>query len=100
MIVAIGIVARAARRALQELRSAGLRVGLFRPVTLWPFPEDALREAAAKARCVLVPEMNAGQLALEVERIVGPKRVARLNRIDGEPITPNDIVRRVREIAA
>jgi 2-oxoglutarate ferredoxin oxidoreductase subunit alpha len=100
VIVAIGIVARAARRALQELRSAGLRVGLFRPVTLWPFPEDALREAAAKARCVLVPEMNAGQLALEVERIVGPKRVARLNRIDGEPITPNDIVRRVREIAA
>jgi 2-oxoglutarate ferredoxin oxidoreductase subunit alpha len=100
VIVAIGIVARAARRAAQELRSAGLRVGLFRPVTLWPFPEEALREAAAKAKCVLVPEMNAGQLALEVERIVGSDRVARLNRIDGEPIAPNDIVRRVREIAA
>ena len=100
VIVAIGIVARAARRAVQELRSAGLRVGLFRPVTLWPFPEEALRDAAAKAKCVLVPEMNAGQLALEVERIVGPGKVARLNRIDGEPIAPDDIVRRVREIAA
>nr|WP_294501492.1 2-oxoacid:acceptor oxidoreductase subunit alpha [uncultured Rhodopila sp.] len=100
VIVAIGIVARAARRAVQELRSAGLRVGLFRPVTLWPFPEEALREAAARAKCLLVPEMNAGQLALEVERIVGPDRVARLNRIDGEPIAPGDIVRRIREIAA
>jgi 2-oxoglutarate ferredoxin oxidoreductase subunit alpha len=100
VIVAIGIVARAARRAARELRVAGLRVGLFRPITLWPFPEEALREASAKARCVLVPEMNAGQLALEVERIVGPDKVARLNRIDGNPIVPADIARRVREIAA
>ena len=100
VIVAIGIVARAARRAAQDLRSAGIRAGLFRPVTLWPFPEQALREAAAKAKHVLVPEMNAGQLALEVERIVGPGKVARLNRIDGEPIAPDDIARRIREIAA
>ena len=100
VIVAVGIVARAARRAAQDLRGAGVRAGLFRPVTLWPFPEEALREAAAKARRVLVPEMNAGQLALEVERILGRDKVARLNRIDGEPIPPADIARRVREIAA
>lgn len=100
VIVAIGIVARAARRAAQDLRAAGIRAGLFRPITLWPFPEAALREATAKARRVLVPEMNAGQLALEVERILGPDKVARLNRIDGEPIGPGDIVRRIRETAA
>jgi 2-oxoglutarate ferredoxin oxidoreductase subunit alpha len=100
VIVAVGIVARAARRAAQDLRSAGLRVGIFRPITMWPFPDHALREAAAKARRVLVPEMNAGQLALEVERIVGRDRVARLNRIDGEPIAPADIARSIREIAA
>jgi 2-oxoglutarate ferredoxin oxidoreductase subunit alpha len=100
VIVAVGIVARAARRAVQDLRGAGVRAGLFRPVTLWPFPEEALREAAATAKRVLVPEMNAGQLALEVERILGRDRVARLNRIDGEPIAPADIARRVREIAA
>ncbi|MGO9417987.1 2-oxoacid:acceptor oxidoreductase subunit alpha [Roseiarcus sp.] len=100
VIVTVGIVARAARRAAQDLRSAGVRAGLFRPVTLWPFPEEALSEAAAKAKRVLVPEMNAGQLALEVERILGRERVARLNRIDGEPIAPADIARRVREIAA
>ena len=100
VIVAIGIVARAARRAAQDLRSAGVRAGLFRPVTLWPFPEETLCEAAAKAKRVLVPEMNAGQLALEVERILGRDRVARLNRIDGEPIAPADIARKVRELAA
>ncbi|RBP03497.1 2-oxoglutarate ferredoxin oxidoreductase alpha subunit [Roseiarcus fermentans] len=100
LIVAVGIVARAARRAAQDLRSAGARAGLFRPVTLWPFPEQALIEAAAKARHVLVAEMNAGQLALEVERILGRGRVARLNRIDGEPIPPADIARSIREIAA
>ena len=43
---------------------------LFRPITLWPFPEEALREAAAGARAVLVPEMNNGQLRLEVERVL------------------------------
>jgi len=100
VIVAVGIVARAARRAAQDLRAAGIRTGLFRPVTLWPFPEEALREATAKAKRVLVPEMNAGQLALEVERIIGRDKVARLNRIDGESIAPGDIARRIREIAA
>ena len=99
VIVAVGIVARAARRAAQDLRRAGVRAGLFRPVTRWPFPEEALREAAAKAKRVLVPEMNAGQLALEVERILGRDKVARLNRIDGEPVAPSEIARRVREIA-
>ena len=100
VIVAVGIVARAARRAVQELRAEGIKAGLLRPITLWPFPEDAARAAAERARRVLVPEMNAGQLALEVERILGRDRVARLNRIDGEPIAPADIARRVREIAA
>ena len=70
VIVAIGISARAARRAVEMCRAQGLRVGLFRPITLWPFPEEALREAAAGARAVLVPEMNNGQLRLEVERVL------------------------------
>ncbi len=99
VIVAVGIVARAARRASQDLRAVGVRAGLFRPVTLWPFPEGALQAVAARATRVLVPEMNAGQLALEVERILGRDKVARLNRIDGEPIAPADIARRAREIA-
>ena len=91
VLVAIGISARAATRAVEQCRARGLRVGLFRPITLWPFPESALREATAGARAVLVPELNAGQLSLEVERILGRERVAGLHRVNGEPITPAEI---------
>lgn len=100
LIVAIGIAARAARRAVQTLRGEGIKVGLLRPVTLWPFPEDAVREAAAVARRVLVPEMNLGQMALEIERLAGAGKTVRLNRIDGEPISPAEIAQRIRELAA
>ena len=70
LIVAIGIGARAARRAVALAREGGVKAGLFRPITLWPFPEEALRDAAEGVRAVLVPEMNAGQLCREVERIL------------------------------
>jgi 2-oxoglutarate ferredoxin oxidoreductase subunit alpha len=101
VVVAVGIVARAARRAVADLRAEGIKAGLFRPITLWPFPERALAAAAGRARRVLVAEMNAGQLALEVERIAAaPGKVARLNRIDGEPIAPAEIVAKIRELAA
>jgi len=100
LVVALGIVARAGRRAVADLRVAGVKAGLFRPITLWPFPERALRAAAGKAKLVVVPEMNAGQLALEVERLVGAGKVKRLNRIDGEPIAPAEIVAHVRESLA
>ncbi len=99
VIVAIGISARAATRALAIARANGVRLGLFRPITLWPFPESALREATKKARAVLVPEMNAGQLSLEVERILGGARVHGIHRYDGEPITPAEIAARAEALA-
>ena len=99
VIVAIGISARAATRALHLARARGVRLGLFRPVTLWPFPETALREATKNARAVLVPEMNAGQLSLEVERILGGKRVDAIHRYNGEPITPAEIAERAEALA-
>ncbi len=92
LIVAYGISARAARRAVREARDKGIKAGLFRPVTIWPFPEQALVLAAKKAKRVLVPEMNAGQIVLEVERVVGRDRVAGVNRIDGQAVTPTDIL--------
>ena len=99
LIVAIGISARAARRAVVLARGRGIKAGLFRPITLWPFPEDALRAAAAGARAVLVPEMNAGQMRLEVERVLRTAKVVGLNRYDGEPITPQQIAARAEELA-
>lgn len=99
VVVAIGISARAALRAIDIARAKGVRLGLFRPITLWPFPEQALREVAAKARAVLVPEMNAGQLSLEVERILSGKRVDAIHRYDGESITPAEIAARAESLA-
>jgi 2-oxoglutarate ferredoxin oxidoreductase subunit alpha len=99
LIVAIGISARAATRAIEICRARGVRAGLFRPITLWPFPEQALREAATNAHTVLVPEMNAGQLILEVERILGAKRIDAIHRFNGEPITPAEIAERTEALA-
>ena len=99
LVVAIGISARAAKRAVAAARAGGIRAGLFRPITLWPFPEDALRAAAARARVVLVPELNAGQLVLEIERVLRGHRVVGLNRYDGEPIAPAQIETRIGQLA-
>ncbi|HEX9436489.1 MAG TPA: 2-oxoacid:acceptor oxidoreductase subunit alpha [Candidatus Limnocylindria bacterium] len=91
VIVAYGIVARAARRAIDEARERGVRIGLFRPRTLWPFPDRELSEIAS-TRSLLVAEMNLGQLVLEVERCAGGARVDRYLRADGRPITPLDLL--------
>ena len=99
LVVAFGITARAARRALRMLRAEGVNAGLFRPITLWPFPERQLREAAAGARAVLVPEMNAGQLVGEVERVLGGAvEIISQTKFDGEPIEPAAIIARVKEL--
>ena len=99
LIVAIGITARAAARAVELCRARGVRAGLFRPITLWPFPEKALQAAAARARAVLVPELNAGQLCGEVDRILGDTRVEGLFRFNGEPIVPSEIAERAAALA-
>ena len=99
VIVAIGISARAATRAVELCRSQGIRAGLFRPVTFWPFPEQALRQATAKARAVLVPEMNTGQLRLVVERVLGGMPVEGIHLFSGEAITPVDIATHTAALA-
>ena len=99
VIVAIGIVGRAANRAIKNLRQQGIKVGLFRPRTLWPFPEKTFKKATENAKAVLVAEMNAGQLILEIERLVshGPK-VHGLNCFDGSVISPGQIEDAVNHI--
>lgn len=97
VVVAVGIAARAAERAVQLAREEGLKAGLFRPITLWPFPEAALAQACAGARALLVPEMNTGQLVYEVQRLFrGP--VASLTRVDGESILPDQILANLRDL--
>jgi 2-oxoglutarate ferredoxin oxidoreductase subunit alpha len=100
VVCAIGISARAARRAVNDARAQGIKAGLFRPITLWPFPGTAFRSATVSAKSVIVAEMNAGQLVLEIERLcAGSTAVESLARIDGEPIEPAEIEAKIRELS-
>jgi 2-oxoglutarate ferredoxin oxidoreductase subunit alpha len=95
--VAYGSTARSARQALKIARARyGRKVGLLRLKTLWPFPQAAVERAAEVAQRVIVAEMNLGQIALEVERIVGRSRVVRVGRADGQTVTPEQIVDAMR----
>ncbi len=69
VVVSFGITARVARLAVEEARSRGIRVGFLRLVVIWPFPEKRIRELAGSVTAFVVPEINLGQIALEVERV-------------------------------
>ena len=71
VIIAFGIVSRIAKGAVNKLRSKGVKVGLFRPITLWPFPTPQLRALAAKGKRFLVVELNMGQMLEDVKLAVG-----------------------------
>ncbi|MDO4541223.1 MAG: 2-oxoacid:acceptor oxidoreductase subunit alpha [Bacillota bacterium] len=100
LILSYGGSARAAREAVEMLRAKGQKVGLFRPISIWPFPEKALQALASKVSSILVVEMNAGQLGHEVERVVaGKTKVDGLYVIDGEIMTPDEIINKWQEVA-
>lgn len=74
VVVAFGTSARVAETAVKRLRSSGISVGLFRPITLWPYPEEALSLVADRAKAFLVVEMSAGQMVHDVRLAVGRDR--------------------------
>ncbi|MBR5346967.1 MAG: 2-oxoacid:acceptor oxidoreductase subunit alpha [Deltaproteobacteria bacterium] len=99
VIVSFGVVSRSARFAINQLRNRGIRAGMLRPITLWPFPAQRVAEVAKNARAVIVPEMNLGQMIGEVERAVcGACPTRSILRVDGEPITPQQIIDEVEEV--
>ena len=73
VVVSYGITARVARMAVQQAREAGIRAGSLRLITIWPFAESRIRELARSAKAFVVPEINRGQIVLEVERCVAGK---------------------------
>jgi 2-oxoglutarate ferredoxin oxidoreductase subunit alpha len=91
-ILSYGASARTARHAMKQLRARREKVNLFTAQTIWPFPEAAVQELADSVERIIVPEMNLGQLALEVERIAGRHKVVRVNRANGEMVTPDMIL--------
>ncbi|MHB8918180.1 MAG: 2-oxoacid:acceptor oxidoreductase subunit alpha [Desulfocucumaceae bacterium] len=98
VIFAYGCSARPAMRALKDARKQGLKVGMVRPVTLWPFPEKAVSAVAARGIPILVPEMNLGQMVLEVGRVAaGRSLVKGLSRVDGQLFNPGEILTALKE---
>ena len=92
-VVAYGCVARSALRAVRLARARGHRVGMLRPACLWPFPDHEIDTIAGMVDAIVVPEMNLGQVAGEVERAAGGRcRVVRYNRVDSELIRPEELL--------
>ncbi len=97
-VFAYGGVARSAKRAVKECREAGIKVGLFEPTTIWPFPAEEILDIAGKVKAFICAEMNLGQMAREVELAAKCRaEIRRVNRVDGDPITPKQIVDAVKE---
>lgn len=98
MIVAFGSAARIAEKAIELAREEGIKAGLFRPITLWPFPEKQIAEAAHGKRGVLVAEINAGQMVQDVRLSVnGEEPVEHFGRLGGIVPEPEEIVKAIKE---
>lgn len=100
-IFAAGITARSAKSAVAAARAEGIPVGLLRPLTIWPFPDDAVRKMLRNVDIVIVPELNQGQLIQELKRLTKDKAdgdLIPIQRADGALITPLDILRVIREV--
>lgn len=93
LFVSFGITARGVSEAVETLRSRGRKAGALRLITLFPFDDDRIRQAAGNARMVVVPELNSGQLVLLIKRVFGDSRkVVPMNKINGDLISPQDIL--------
>ncbi len=99
LIISYGGTARTAKAAIKTLRAEGIKVGLFRPITVWPFPEKQVFELSGKVKDVLVAELNYGQMKLEVERVVkGNCPVRFCGKANGEVLTPEELIRKFKEV--
>jgi 2-oxoglutarate ferredoxin oxidoreductase subunit alpha len=96
VVVAYGIVARAALSAIRKAREKGIKAGLLRLITLWPFPEERVAKAAQRAETIVVAEMNCGQMVREVERAAKETPVVFLSKLGEEPHTPLEILEAIR----
>jgi len=96
VVVAYGIVARAALSAVRKARTEGIKAGLLRPITIWPFPEKSVAKIAKQAKKIVVPEMNCGQLVREVERSAKETPVVFLSKLGEDPHTPMEILEAIR----
>jgi 2-oxoglutarate ferredoxin oxidoreductase subunit alpha len=98
VVIAFGCTARSARRAVKMARQEGVKAGLLRLLTVWPFPEGRIRRLVEKGtvKRFVVPEINLGQLRREVERLTDLP-VERLNHAGGQMPVPQAILEHIRK---
>ncbi len=98
-VVCFGGTTRAVMSAILEARAAGKKVGMFRPITVWPFPEQQLKARLPQLKNILMVEHNHGQMLLEVQRVTGGATpVSFLGKVDGTVITPAEILAKLQEM--
>jgi 2-oxoglutarate ferredoxin oxidoreductase subunit alpha len=94
VVVAYGISARTSLWPIAMARQQGLRIGLLRLITVWPFPEEQVRNLAKRVRAFVVPEINMGQIVREVERCAGGRAaVFSVNRPGGDVLDSDEVLR-------
>lgn len=94
VVIAYGSVARSAELAVQQARQNGVKAGLLKLKTLFPYPRRYTEKILGHARTIVVPEMNMGQMSREVKRVnMGRAAVRTINRIDGQIVTPSEILK-------
>ncbi|OGR30855.1 MAG: 2-oxoglutarate synthase subunit alpha [Desulfuromonadales bacterium GWD2_54_10] len=99
VVVAYGSTSRSARYAVNVAREQGVKAGMFRIKTFWPFPDKQIKALAAKVKGFVIPEMNLGMCSIELERCAqGKVPVLGIFRVDGEPINPDQIVEKIKEV--
>jgi 2-oxoglutarate ferredoxin oxidoreductase subunit alpha len=96
LLVAFGLAARVCKAAVSRLRAEGIKVGLFRPITLWPFPYQELQQKARRMKKVLVVEMNAGQMLEDVRLALGDRvRIEFYGRMGAMLVEVEEIIKRI-----
>ncbi len=98
LLIGYGSASLAIKEAVDTLRAEGIKVGMFRPITLWPSPEERLYELGQKFDKVLSIELNQGQYLEEIQRCMGRRDIAKLTKTNGRPFSPADIIEKVKEL--
>jgi 2-oxoglutarate ferredoxin oxidoreductase subunit alpha len=99
VVVAFGSTSRSARYAINIAREQGIKAGMFRIKTIWPFPDKQIKALAGKVKAFITPEMNLGMCTLEIQRCAeGKAPVHGIFRVDGEPINPDQILDKIKEV--
>ena len=100
LVIAYGTNATAARVAIDEARAKGIKVGMFRPITVWPFPETQVYDLSKKFKKIIVSEINLGQMLYEVQRAVkGNSEIFTVLLAAGVPIRPQQILEKIEEVS-